>query len=152
MGRIVVLDSGPLGLLVTANAKLPGKECRAWLAGLEWAGESVVIPAVVDFEVRRELLRIGATTKLAALDDLGDRFGVLDISVTAFLRAAEFWAHTRRAGLPTAHPEALDADAILAGVAATIGEPWDQVVIATNNLGHFSRFPGIDARPWRVIS
>lgn len=46
------------------------------------------------------------------------------------------------------HPE----DAILAGVAATIGSPGNPVVIATTNVGHLSRFPGIDARPWEQIS
>lgn len=52
---------------------------------------------------------------------------------------------TRKAGKPTMHPEALDAASIIAGLAATIGEPWDDVTIATINVGHFSRFQGIDA-------
>ena len=43
-------------------------------------------------------------------------------------------------------------NSILAGVAATIGSPGNPVVIATTNVGHLSRFPGIDSGPWEQIS
>jgi len=46
----------------------------------------------------------------------------------------------------------LDADAILAGVAATMADPTDRVVIATTNVRHLGWFPGIDAREWQTIS
>lgn len=151
MARIVLLDAGPTGLIISPSAGDLGRECRAWLAGLEAAGADVLIPTIVDFEVRRELLRLGSSAKLRALDELKSRTGIVDACEAAFLRAAEFWAITRKGGIPTAHPEALDADTIIAGVADTIGEPWDDVTIATINVGHFSRFPGIDARAWKDI-
>jgi hypothetical protein len=61
------------------------------------------------------------------------------------LQAAEFWAEARRQGRPTAPDLALDADVILAAQAAVIerGEE-DEVVIATTNADHLSRF--VDAR------
>jgi hypothetical protein len=62
------------------------------------------------------------------------------------------WAVVRKAGLPTAHPHALDGDAILAGIAATIGSPGDSATIATDNIGHLARFPGIEALHWRAIT
>ena len=47
--------------------------------------------------------------------------------------------------------DALDADAILAGQAALAGQPGDTVTVATTNLAHLSRFPGIDAQAWDQI-
>jgi hypothetical protein len=57
----------------------------------------------------------------------------------------------RNSGVPTASPDALDADAILAGQAALAGQPGDTVTIATTNLTHLNRFPGIDAQNWDQI-
>ena len=51
---------------------------------------------------------------------------------------------TRKSALPT-------LDAILAGCAATVGRPGDEVIIASSNVRHLSRFPGIDAREWTSI-
>ena len=48
-------------------------------------------------------------------------------------------------------PDALDADAILAGQAALAGQPGDTVTIATTNLAHFESFPGVDAQTWDQI-
>jgi predicted nucleic acid-binding protein len=119
---------------------------------MEAAGVEIFISTIVDYEVRRELIRIGAAAKLLNLDDLAVRFDRLDISAAAMVRAAEYWALVRRRGRPTAHPEALDADCILAGQSVMIGMPDNVVTIATNNVGHFGRFPGIDAREWTTIT
>jgi hypothetical protein len=62
------------------------------------------------------------------------------------IKAAEFWAILRQSGVPTSSSDALDADAILAGQAALAGQPGDSVTIATTNLAHLNRFPGVDAR------
>lgn len=75
----------------------------------------------------------------------------LTLTTDAMIRAAEFWAFLRQMGIPTASPDALDADAILAGQAALAGQPGDTVTIATTNLAHLNRFPGIDARTWDQI-
>jgi hypothetical protein len=69
----------------------------------------------------------------------------------AIKKAAEFWACIRHSGIPTASPDALEADAILAGQAALAGQPGNAVIIATSNLAPLSRFPGIDARIWDRI-
>jgi len=67
------------------------------------------------------------------------------LTIDAIVKVAEFWAFLRQAGLPTASPDAFDADAILAGQAALAGQPGDTVTIAMTNLAHLIRFPGIDA-------
>jgi len=119
---------------------------------LEAAGLEILIPAIADYEVRRELIRLRASAKLLNLDDLRSRFAILDLSMAALDLAAEFWAMLRRGGKPTAGPDDLDADAILAGMAATAGQPGDTMTIATTNIRHLSRFPGIDARLWETIN
>jgi predicted nucleic acid-binding protein len=150
--RYVPLDAGVIGLLCSSPSIPDVMQCLNWLARMDQVGTVVVIPDVTLYEVRRELVRLGATVKLARLESL--RYSLAPASVTpeAWNTAADFWAIVRKAGLPTADPHALDGDAILAGVAATIGSPGDVVTIATENIGHLARFPGIEARDWRAIS
>jgi hypothetical protein len=152
MARPVLLDSGPLGLACSRPGVPLVDQCRAWLTTLEIAGVDVLVPSVCDFEVRRELVRLRASTKIRNLDALRNRFDYLDVSQAAWDRAAGFWALVRQGGLPTAGNAELDVDAILAGMANTIGQPGDQVTIATTNVRHFLRFPGIDARTWQTIT
>ena len=152
MARLVLLDSGPLGLACSRPGIPLVDQCDAWLVALESAGVDILIPSVCDFEVRRELVRIRASSKIRNLDKLRNRFDYLDVSKAAWDGAARFWALVRQAGLPTAGHAELDADAILAGMADTISQPGDTVTIATNNVRHFARFPGIDARPWPTIT
>jgi hypothetical protein len=75
----------------------------------------------------------------------------LALTTGAIIKAAEFWAFLRQSGIPTAWPDALDAEAILAGQAALAGQPGDTVTIVTTNLAHLNRFPGIDAQTWDQI-
>ena len=112
----------------------------------------VITADLTDFEVRRELLRIGATAKLRRLDDLRETAFLLPVNSESWRKAAEFWAFVRRAGRPTAGADALDGDAILAAVAATIVGPGDEAVVATTNVAHLGRFPGVAARTWRQIA
>jgi hypothetical protein len=83
--------------------------------------------------------------------DPSSGLGRLTITTDAMINAAEFWAFLRQTGIPTASPDALDADPILAGQAELAGQPGDAVTIATTNLAHLSRFPGIDAQAWDQI-
>src|SRR3712207_1956012 len=61
MSRIVVLDAGPLGLASQPRGLPRADDCRDWIRDLDAAGVRVVAPEVADYEVRRELLRVGAT-------------------------------------------------------------------------------------------
>jgi predicted nucleic acid-binding protein len=127
-------------------------QCRAWLAHIETSTADPVIPAIADYEVRRELIRLRATAKLRRLDALRGRFGCVPFDVGATDQAAEYWALIRRGGMPTAGDEALDADALIAGLAATLDGLSDTVTIATSNVRHFTRFPGITAELWSNIT
>jgi predicted nucleic acid-binding protein len=79
------------------------------------------------------------------LDQLKSLLTYLPINTEAMIKAAEFWAEARRRGKPTADPQALDGDAILAAQAAQMN-----AVVATENVGHLSLF--VEARPWEQIS
>ena len=156
MARLILLDSGPLGLIVRA----PGPSrpqvgrCLGWVQIIRASGAIVIIPDLAHYEVRRELHRIRAIGSLRRLEyalDRGSGFRHLTLSTDAIVKAAELWAFIRQSGVPTASPNALDADAILAGQAALAGQPGDTVTIATTNLAHLSRFPGIDAQTWDQI-
>lgn len=152
MARIILLDSAPLGLVTSASGKPGVNQCKAWLRAMLAGGAEVLIPEMCDYEVRRELLRVGSTAGLKRLDDLEGLLDFLPLTSPAIRRAAELWAFVRQSGMPTAHREALDADALLAGQAANAGQPGDTVTIATTNLHHLGRFPGIDAAIWTGIT
>jgi hypothetical protein len=154
MSRLILLDSGPLGLIVGAPGRPHVARCLTWLKAVSLAGGTIIIPEIAHYEVRRELIRIRAVGSLRRLDyALDPKSGLKHLTLTtdAMIKAAEFWALLRQMGVPTASPEALDADAILAGQAALAGQPGDTVIIATTNLAHLNRFPTIDARLWDQI-
>ena len=153
MPRIIVLDSGPLSDVSRPIGHIIGDRCRAWVSSLTAKGDNFVVPEIADYEVRRELARKGYRAGLARLDSLmSSGFVYAPVTTDAWRRAAAFWGVVRNLGKPTAPPDALDGDAILAGQAAVLGLPGDPVIIATTNVGHLGRFPGIDARLWNLIT
>jgi len=60
---LTFLDSGPLGLACDRPGKPSANHCRLWLNSLSASGVRVLIPEIIDYEVRRELIRIGATAR-----------------------------------------------------------------------------------------
>ncbi len=56
MTDVVLLDAGPLGMVSHPRASVDSVE---WLASLVASGVRVMIPEIADYEVRRELLRVG---------------------------------------------------------------------------------------------
>lgn len=97
-------------------------------------------------------MRLRATSGLRRLDDFQARCQFLPISSGAMRLAAEFWAEVRRKGIPTASPDSLDADCIVAGQAVATGGPGDMVTNATTNVIHPSRFTRVDAKLWTLIT
>ena len=152
MPHIVLLDAGVIGLACPASRTPIVDGFQQWVDGLLAQGVDIVIPDVARYEVLRELVRLRAWRRRHRLDNFCSQFLIGPVTAEAWEKAAEFWAIVRQAGRPTAHPEALDADAILAGVAAMLGRPGDQVVIATTNVRHLSWFHGIDAQRWEDIA
>lgn len=148
VNRIVVLDSGPLGLVSNPYLSAEASACHQWLDGLLQHGVRVVLPEIADYEVRRELLRANKSPGLARLDAFCASLEYLPITTAAIRKAASLWAQVRQQGRPTADKHALDGDVILAAQALTMGEPG--VIVATTNVGHLSRFVAADG--WRNIT
>lgn len=149
MSQVIFLDTGILGLVSNPKATPQSQECKLWLNSLEANGNTAVIPEIADYELRRELLRAGKINGIIQLDRLKAVILYLPITTEVMLKAAELWANARKGGYPTASPDALDGDVILAAQALLLQNEGDEVVIATTNVGHLSRF--IDAREWQNI-
>jgi predicted nucleic acid-binding protein len=145
-----MLDAGPLGMVT--NPKTSSaicQECKLWLDDLPLKGYEVMLPEIADYEVRRELLRVGKFAGIRRLDQLKAAITYRPITTEVMLKAAELWAEARRRGRPTADPKALDGDVILAAQATLVEEQGNKVIIATTNVGHLSQF--VDAREWQLV-
>jgi len=151
VARFILLDAGVVGHYCGSPERSGVFECQEWVERMTAAGNSVVIPEVTYFEVKRGLLRNGSTTKIRRFEAMVRDLGLIPVTFRAWDRAAEFWALLYKVGQPTADPKSLDADAILAAVAVTVVRPGDSATIATTNERHLNRFPGVDARAWARI-
>ena len=148
MKRIIVLDSSPLGLISNPKPNSLASICQAWVTALEVAGHRIIVPEIVDYEIRRELIRAGKTRSLLQLDFVISRFEYLPLTTIAMKLAAELWATARHGGIQTASNISLDIDVILAAQTLSLNDP--AVVIATENVNHLSRFTS--AEDWRSIA
>ena len=144
MSMVIVLDTGPVGMITNPNASVTNRECYQWMESLVQQGAQVWVPEIADYEVRRELLRANKARGIARLHLLKNSIGYLPFTTSIMSKAAELSAHARRSGTPTADPKALDCDVILAAQALAV-----QGIVATENVGHLSRF--VEARHWREI-
>ncbi len=57
MNRVVLLDTGIIGLITNPKRAPESLACNCWLQTLIKAGIRVILPEIADYEVRRELLR-----------------------------------------------------------------------------------------------
>jgi len=140
MNRLILLDSGPLGMVTNPKAKGLPLACQQWLKTLLKRGERFAIPEIADYEVRRELLRANLLKSVRRLDHLTQTLEYIPIQTDTMLLAASLWAEVRKMGQPTADPKALDGDVILAAQAQILANKMTPVIIATTNVGHLSRF------------
>lgn len=148
MSRVVFLDAGPIGLVTNPKLSPESTLCTRWLQAVIISDIRVIIPEIADYEVRRELLRANKVRGIARLDELANSLEYLPITTAAMRQAAMFWAQARQQGQPTAGDKTIDSDMILAAQATTLDVV--DVVIATTNVGHLSRFAPADL--WRNIN
>jgi predicted nucleic acid-binding protein len=140
MNRLILLDSGRLGMVTNPKAKGLPLACQQWLKTLLKRGERFAIPEIADYEVRRELLRANLLKSVRRLDHLTQTLEYIPIQTDTMLLAANLWAEIRKRGQPTADPKALDGDVILAAQAQILANETAEVIIATTNVGHLIRF------------
>lgn len=137
MSQVIVLDTGVLGLVTNPKLSAQSVACAQWLQSHLKSGSHAIIPEIADYEVRRELLRANKTKGIARLDDLATLLEYLAITTDAMRQAAKLWVQARQQGQPTAGDQTIDGDMILVAQ-AMIARP--NVIIATTNVGHLSRF------------
>lgn len=125
--RIYLLDTGPLGHIVHPQATTRYAPLLAWYEQTLRDGGSVRVPAITDYELRRNLLLEGLEPSLARLDTLCQHL-YLPLDAPTWNCAAHLWAQVRRVHRPTAPPDALDGDVILAAQAKAV----DGVVVTYN--------------------
>jgi len=150
MSDVILLDSGPLGLITNPTASQENRDCNAWMQSQLQNGVRVLVPAISDYEVRRELLRAGKSKGLAKLDELKRAVGYVPLNTEMLLVAATLWAQARQVGKPTAHDHAIDGDVILCAQAVVLAGKGHRVLVATTNVKHLEQF--VDARLWGDIA
>ena len=147
MNKVIVLDTGPAGKIAHPH---PNPQLAEWLKTAIRNGIIVVLPEIVDYELRRNFLleiRRGKTSfekSLKRLDELREVLVFVPLNSEIMLKAAELWAESRRQGRPTADPKELDGDAILAAQALYVGG-----TVITDNIGHLGLF--VEAERWQDI-
>ena len=125
--------------------------CRQWARECLNNGAMIIVPAVADYEVRRELIRAKKLYGVNRLDvfNLTASHRYLPITDVALKLAAELWAQARQKGTPTADARELDCDVVIAAQALTMNIPKTEIVIATTNIGHLAHF--VNAELWQNI-
>lgn len=129
----ILLDTGILGALCHKDRERAAlAEARIAATRHEGAETTEIwVPELADFELRRKLLHIGSRASLARLDRLAADLGYLPITTAIMRDAARLWAEARSHGSPTAAPQGLDGDVILAAQALSV-----QGTVATANRKH----------------
>ena len=109
------------------------------------------MPAIVYYELKRELLRADKPFSVGRLDlftRASNRY--VPLKDEALRLSAELWAKARQQGRPTAGSKELDIDVILAAQALSFGAAvTGEVAIVTTNSKHLSQF--ITAKHWNEI-
>ena len=151
MSRYLLLDSGPLGIVTQPRISPEVVAMNRWLIDCLSSGDAVLVPAIVYYEIRRELLRARKASGLARLDAFVqiDPNRYLPLSDEALRLAAELWAQARQQGRPTSSALDLDIDVILAAQALTLGA-GAEIIVVTTNPRHLRQF--VDARLWNDVT
>ncbi len=149
MATLVLLDSTPLSLITNPKASSSTQDYQEWFQNLAERNYLPVLPEIIDYEVRRELIRARKQAGIRRLDQLKKEILFLPITTAVMLKAAQLWAQVRQQGKPTADDRALDGDVILAVQAILLSEMDHRVFVATSNPKHLSLF--ITAKNWHEI-
>lgn len=110
----------------------------------------MIVPAIVYYELKRELPRAKKDFGIARLDAFvaASPGRYLPLSDEALRLAADLWARSGQEGQPTADPKTLDTDVIIAAQALSFVAA-SAVTVATTNPKHLSQF--IPAKNWNEI-
>ena len=134
MSNTVVLDARPLSQICHPRK---WEEISDWFLKVIASGHRIVIPEITDYEVRRLLVKRGATRQLEELDGNVDDFYYAPLSTELMREAAQIWAEAENSGHRFGHPKTLNADAILVAQTQAMGE---DVTVITKNVRPLAPF------------
>jgi predicted nucleic acid-binding protein len=137
----LLLDTGVLGQICHPRKHA---DVRGWFRGAVRA-HAFLVSELADYELRRELIRIGAVRSLVRLDELTRELPYIPIATATWRRAAALWAAARNAGNVTAPAEALDGDVLIAAQALE-----ENAVVLTSNAKHFYSL-SVQALDWTEV-
>ena len=148
MTRTFFLDSTPLGLLSQPQRSAETIAITEWASRCLLAKARLIVPAIVYYELKRELLRANKTSGLSRLEAFVSATPgrYLPLTDQALRLAAGLWADARKTGHLTADWKALDIDVLIAAQ-SLCHEPG--VTIVTANAKHLSKF--VTAIDWSEI-
>ena len=136
----LLLDSNVIGKICHPTKH---QDVRVWF-GAAVREHEVLLPEVGDYELRRELLRIGSRRGLRRLDELTRELRYVNVTTATWREAAHLWAYLRSTGRATAADGRLDVDVLLAALALAEGA---QVV--TSNVRHIALL--VPACDWSAV-
>lgn len=140
MSDIILLDTGPLGLITHPLGSAKSDACNQWMQSQIMIGTHVLVAGIADYELRREMLLNRNTRGILRLNNLNAAIGFDPITTAIMTQAAVFWSQARMMGKPTASDAALDGDMILSAHAALIAGRGHKPTVATTNVKHLDLF------------
>ena len=85
----IFLDSYPLSLAAASARDVQAAAVKQWTRDCLGAGHEVYVPEIIDYELRRELLRANKTSSVVRLDALKSSLHFLPITSEVMLLAAD---------------------------------------------------------------
>lgn len=124
----------------TVSEYLNGKNPHVLRRGAAYLKQYTQAPLsiITRYEILRGLKAKGATTKLAAFEAFWQRHLALPITDAIITIAADLWAGLCQKGWIIG-----DNDILIAATALHHG-----LAVATGNVAHFSRIPGLTVEDW----
>jgi toxin FitB len=148
----VVLDSYVLSLVSNPGRRLEIVQCQSWVRQLVGNEIPVVVPEIIDYELRRKLIKDNKEEGIQRLNTLGELGIIYDPITTRIMqKAAALWGWARKKNQQTANDERIDVDVILAAHAIVLAAMYGEyTVVATSNIKHIGRYT--PAKSWTDIS
>jgi len=127
------LDTNIISYLLRGNADV----VKRWRTE-RLRGNDSVIPLISYYEVKRGLISVNATTKLAEFEKLCMALGIVELSISDANVASQIYAERTKLGRPIE-----DSDLLIAAQAISQG-----YTLVTNNMKHFEGIEGLDIVNW----
>ena len=136
---ICALDSNIVSYMLQDN-----EEINKQTDSITKNGHALIIPAIVDYEIRRGLLAKNYLKKLRKFEQLEQVIKVGEFDLPVWRKAAEIYAALSRQGKPVGTN--FDGDIFIAAYCIING-----YTLITCNKDHFTRIDGLQFENWNII-